>query len=181
VTALAAFCAWRRERLPLLPFVGVAVVVAAAAGEVGVVCVAVAFVWIAALRLWDDVATRESDARSHPARVLVRGPLPPFLRAVVVVVGAAVVAAALVDCVLGFVGLLLGLSLAYAAPLPRLALQLVVITKYPVMAWLLASSSSQAQLLPLFVCFVVDEFVTGERRLVVRALPFALTFFWLCL
>ncbi|MDP2343013.1 MAG: hypothetical protein Q8O67_18800 [Deltaproteobacteria bacterium] len=181
MSVLAAFCAWRRERLPLLPFFGVAVVVAAAAGDVRVVVVAVAFVWIAVLRLWDDLVSREQDAGAHPERVLVRSPPAPFRRALLIGVALAVVVAVAVGAFLGFVALLLALALVYVAPLPAIARRFLVLAKYPAIAWLLASSSSSPRLEPLFLCLVCDEFFTGERPLLVRALPFAFTFFWLLL
>lgn len=179
MNALAAFTAWRRERLPLLPFFGVAVVVAAAAGDLSVVVVVVAFVWIATLRLWDDLVSRDQDAVDHPQRVLVRTPLEPFRRAFLVSVALSAVVAVVVGAFLGFLGLLLGLVLLDVAPLPAIARRFLVLTKYPAIAWLLSSSSPRLE--PLFLCLVCDEFFTGERRMLVRALPFAFTFFWLLL
>ena len=179
--AWSAFAAWRRERLPLLPFVGVAVVIAAAADHLALVTVFQAFVWITALRLCDDVASRDHDALTHPARVLVRGPLAPFVRAAAGAVIVALVTAWWAHALFGFMAVLLALALAYRTPAPASVVKVLVLGKYPAMAWLLSSSSSTASLFVLFLCFVIDEFVTGERSLAVRALPFALTFAWLSL
>ncbi len=183
MNVISAFLRWRSERLPWLPFIGVAVVVARAAGELEIGVVIAAFAWIVALRLCDDVASRDRDKDLVPLRAVVAGPAAVYVRAAAVAVIVAVAVAVGLGVGVSFVTLLFALVAVEHAPFAELARRLLVLVKYPVMALLLSSSSSlalPAQLVPLYACFVVDEFFTGRARLPLRALPFALTFFWLC-
>ena len=181
MNVISAFLRWRSERLPWLPFIGVAVVVARAAGELAIGVVVAAFAWIVALRLCDDVASRDRDKNLVPVRAVVAGPAAVYVRAAAVAVIVAVAVAVGLGVGVFFVTLLFALVAVEHAPFAELARRLLVLVKYPVMALLLSSSSAApAQLVPLYACFVVDEFFTGRARLPLRALPFALTFFWLC-
>ena len=112
---------------------------------------------------------------------VVAGPAAVYVRAAAVAVIVAVAVAVGLGVGVFFVTLLFALVAVEHAPFAELARRLLVLVKYPVMALLLSSSSAApAQLVPLYACFVVDEFFTGRARLPLRALPFALTFFWLC-
>jgi hypothetical protein len=184
MTLIHAFIAWRRERLGLLPFVGVALVVAAGARDVTVSVTATALVWITAFRLWDDVRSRDDDARKHPGRVVVLGPVAPFARAATVAVMVGAVVALAMGVLWGFVGIVVALVGVYALPMPPPARETLVLLKYPAMALALSSSTQPPtvwHLLVLFVCFLVDDRLTGERPMPGRALPFLLTFVLLCL
>ena len=180
MTPVHAFMAWRRERLGVLPFVGVALVVAAAARDLTVSVTAAAFVWVTAFRLWDDVRSRDDDARKHPGRVVVRGPVAPFARAATVAVMVGAVVALAMGVLWGFVGIVVALVGVYAVPLPPAVRETLVLLKYPAMAAALSSSTHPPtvwHLLVLFVCFLVDDRLTGEAPMPARALPFVLTFF----
>jgi len=184
MTATQAFIAWRRQRLGLVSFVGVALVVAAGARHLTLSVVAVALVWITAFRLWDDLMSRADDARRHPERVVVRGPVAPFARAAVVAVAMGAVVAAITGVLWGFAFIVVALVAVYAAPVPSAVRGTLVLLKYPAMAAALSSSTHPPglwHLLLLFLCFLVDDRLTGERPMPGRALPFVLTFFLLCL
>lgn len=179
-----AFIAWRRERLGLLPFAGVALVVAAGARDLTVSVTTAALVWITAFRLWDDVRSRDDDARKHPGRVVVRGPVAPFARAATVAVMVGAVVAVAMGVLWGFVAIVVALVGVYAVPMPPAVRATLVLLKYPAMATALSSSTHPPgvwHLLLLFLCFLVDDRLTGELPMPGRALPFVLTFVLLCL
>lgn len=81
-SGLAAVAAWRRSRFPLSLYLPLAVllVVAALVGAEGEHAARVlwrlglALLLLLAFRLWDDLADRERDRRTHPERVLARVP-----------------------------------------------------------------------------------------------------------
>jgi hypothetical protein len=180
MTLVHAFMAWRRERLGVLPFFGVAMVVAAGARDVTVSVTATALVWITAFRLWDDIRSRDDDANKHPGRAVVRGPLAPFSRAAAVAVIVGAVVALAMGVLWGFVGIVVALAGVYTVPMPRSVRETLVLLKYPAMATALSSSTHPPtvwHLLVLFVCFLVDDRLTGEAPMPARALPFLMTFF----
>ena len=184
MTLVHAFMAWRRERLGVLPFVGVAMVVAGGARDVTVSVTAAALVWITAFRLWDDIRSRDDDARKHPGRVVVRGPVAPFARAAVVAVIVGAIVALAMGVLWGFGAIVVALVGVYAVPMPRAVRETLVLLKYPAMATVLSSSTHPPglwHLLVLFLCFLVDDRLTGELPMLGRALPFVLTFVLLCL
>jgi hypothetical protein len=163
---------WRRQRLPLLPFVGVAALVSLAAHTLTVSSTLVAFVVLGALRLQDDVRSADVDARRHPDRAVVQGPRALYARAAVVACLLAMVVATLVGHA-GVIGVFVFIAVVSLAPLPAALVTLLVLLKYPLLAWTLAEGPvSGGRLLLLGCAFVIDETVTGEVPLPARSLVF---------
>lgn len=169
-----AFLRWRRERLPVLPFVGVAFVVCLCAKSVTVSSLLVSFVWLAAFRLVDDLFSEAHDAVHHPGRAVVRGPARLYLRAAVAAVVVGFIVAVINGSALFYTGLFFFLLLVSpTGALRDRGRSLLVLVKYPAIATALSTSTpSLWRLILLYLCVVVDEEVTGRLPLAARALPF---------
>jgi hypothetical protein len=90
-SSLDAFAAWRAQRLPLVRYAPLALLIAGAAcgsaiaSPRGVAGFVLALSLIAQYRLWDDLVDRVRDRRSHPERMLARiASSRPFVHSVVV-------------------------------------------------------------------------------------------------
>ncbi len=161
---------WRRQRLSWPTFVGVASIVALAADAL-----AVAFVWVAALRLWDDVNSIDDDAVAHPDRVTVVGPRAHYVAAAIVAVVVAC-AAAVVAGHSHFFFVVVGLLALYGAPSSSVITRYGVLLKYPAMAWALADGDAHPhRLLLLLSAFVIDERVLGDAPIARRVPVFVIT------
>ncbi len=174
-SSLGAFLRWRRERLPLLPFVGVAALVALAGHTLRVSSTLVAFIVLSALRLQDDVRSADVDAHRHPDRAVVQGPRALYARAAAVAWLVAIVVAVLFGHA-AVIGVFVFIAAVSVLPLPPLLATLLVPGKYPLLAWLLAEGPLTApRLLLLWAAFVVDDGITGEQPLPMRSLVFVAT------
>lgn len=110
--------------------------------------VPLAFAWLVALRLADDIADRDHDRPRHRERVLVAAPSTrPFVQAALLLGAAGVAAAHLLlgpRVALGaaalFAGMVVFYRLSAALRLPRLGHVHLVLLKYPAMIHLLAGA-----------------------------------------
>ena len=180
-SSLEPLRAWRAERLLLARFGPLALMLAwAACGSAlasarGVAAAALAFSLVAQCRLWDDLADRGRDLRSHPERVLVRArSLAPFLYATVLLGGAN----ALALCAFNGPAHALGAAALFAAiagwyrwhARRELAHALMLLLKYPAFVPLLAAPGTW----PLAAAAVVYGALCAFEWLDTRAKPTAL-------
>lgn len=159
MTAEAFDCwtSYRRERLPLMPFVPLIIALLLAAGgassgvSLGIALLAACWATclVAAFRLWDDLVDRDLDRRRGLRRVVVVAPnLGPFYALLATLGIGALVLALPSDSALLVIALAAALALWYYGLRPRhpnavLHTQLLLL-KYPAFVYLLSRQVSDA-------------------------------------
>ena len=190
-SSLESIGAWRAQRLPLVRFGLLALLLAGAAcGSViasarGLAFVALALSLVAQCRLWDDLVDRERDRSSHPERLLAAGEAPgPFVTAVLVLAAANALALGLLrgwTHALGAAVLFAALALWYRGHRARgLVHAHVLLLKYPAFVLLLAASPLETRTLTaalvVYAAMCAFEIMDAHSRsplpAVARYLPF---------
>ena len=185
--SIANLLAWTRERFPLSVYGPLVLLLEAArmalAGRPGeaLACrVGLALFTLVALRLWDDLASADRDARDHPSRVLPRASSKrPFHAAAAAAGAGAALLAASSPRRLAILGALAAYyACLYARDRARdhrtLAVSFGVLAKYPAIAALLAagdgalSARGLVVLATVFASFAVYEVAHDAS---VRRLP----------
>jgi hypothetical protein len=159
---------YARERLPPSLFAPAAVFLAAPALPAGwafAKAVVVAAILVFQFRLWDDLNDREKDRVTHPERVLSRAENLEAFRALVVMLGVAVLLLLFSPRALAYVLAVGAFAVWYrwiAPSLPEVFRYHVVLLKYPLFSYL-ATGAPLASMALIYFTFVAHEALHDKK------------------